>query len=1053
MSAQSQAASHTPSIPVAIIGMGCRFAGAADLQGYWDLIRSGGNAFGPVPENRWERAAFVDSSRRATDKSYTDVGGFIDDIRTFPALALGLPPRRVEVMDPQQRLALECAIQALEDAGLRGQMPKRTGVYIGVTAQEWRNLLNSRIVLALAATGAFGTAPADPTDLLDSVDHVVPSRPFTAIGVLGNMIAATIAQELDLHGPAYTTDAACASAMMALENAVSHLRSGAVDAALAGGVYLCITPDHHVAFSRIGAMSKSGHCRPFDHRADGFVQGDGAGVVVLKRLVDAERDGDRIYAVIHGAATNNDGRGDGPMAPRVQGQADAVRDAWRDSGMDPSRLGYIEAHGTGTAVGDVTELTGLRSALGDHVIHAALGSSKANVGHTMSAAAIAGLIRTVLAIYHREIPPLGAFEHPKPELPIQGSGFWIPTAPTPWTDDLRLAGVSSFGFGGTNGHAVLSAWHEETPTEHPAQHELVCMSASDETALRDLAGRTADAIAMDPTLSAAAVARAWAGRMANATRLAMVVKDRQDLIDKLRAVATHDRTKGVFIDTAEDAPRIAFMYPGQGSQRPGMLQDLRRRFPTIQAELDRMEQALVDDLPLPLSHLLYPELRDQPVDDAQATRELTDTAVCQPALLSAATALTALLAEVGVHPHVVVGHSLGEFTAAAAAGVISPEDAARFVARRGRAMAALPGDHGAMAAVMAEESQVVALLVEGAVIANVNHPRQFVVSGTTDAINQVLAKAEAADIRAKKLSVSHGFHSPTLAGLDSASLLDDVDLSDPQVTVASGIADHRYRDAADAHDVFLRHASSPIQFVRALRQCHDAGADVFLQVGAGGPLASFARGSLPQDHRGVLNLASTDDHDGGASLLEGLGRLWTLGAPVDVRAIAAPATVASLPPSVLPREDYWAVKAEAQLPLTIPGIATRARTAPSPKARTARTAPTDAQPPAAPADSDLPTQVRQVIAKVSAYPLTALKPAMGLIDDLGFDSLMVNDLVVGLKDAFPAVEGIPQDLLINHPTVQDIIDFVDSVGQGDAMAVDDDAPLSAWRPVWHKAPH
>lgn len=382
-------------VPIAIVGIGCRFAGAPDLHAYWQLTVDGRNAFGPVPEDRWDTTVFFDENRRLADKSYAPTGGFIDDVRSFPALAFGIPPRRVEVMDPQQRFSLEVAHQAIEDAGYRpDELPRRTGVYMGVTAMEYRTLMASRITAQYMASGHFGDKPADIAAIAAAVQRVVPARPFTAPGGLANMIAAVVAQELDLHGPAYTTDAACASGLVAVHDAVLQLRSGAIDAAVAGGVYLCLTPENHVAFSRIGAISGSGVCRPFDARADGFVQGDGAGALLLKRLPDAQRDGDRIYAVIRGLAMNNDGRGDGPMAPIEAGQHDCVLDAWRDAQVDPDLLGYVETHGTGTDVGDQTEFRGLQSSLGVQIDvgphgKVVLGSSKGNVGHTMSAAGIA----------------------------------------------------------------------------------------------------------------------------------------------------------------------------------------------------------------------------------------------------------------------------------------------------------------------------------------------------------------------------------------------------------------------------------------------------------------------------------------------------------------------------------------------------------------------------------------------------------------------------------------------------------------------------------------
>ncbi|TNE85927.1 MAG: aminotransferase class I/II-fold pyridoxal phosphate-dependent enzyme [Deltaproteobacteria bacterium] len=1033
---------------IAIVGMGCRFAGARDLHEYWELTREGRHAFSEPPADRWNHEVFFSTSRRATDTSYAPKGGFIQDVKSFPALALGLPPRRVEVMDPQQRFVLESAMQAIEDAG--GDVPYRTGVFVGVTAIEWRSLMATRIMARLMAAGDLGEAPADPVAIAESVENVVPSRPFSAPGVLGNMNAATIAQELDLHGPAFSVDAACASALIAVNNAITQLRTGQIDAALAGGVYLCLTPEHHVAFSRIGAMSASGEARPFDARADGFVQGDGAGMILLKRLEDAQRDGDRVYAVLHGAAYNNDGRGDGPMAPVQAGQTDCIELAWKDAGVDPAQLGYVETHGTGTGVGDITEFNGLMDAIGGQVKHAALGSSKANVGHTMSAAGIAGVIRAALAIHHQTIPPMAGFESPKPDLPIDGSPFHIPTSCEAWEGPNRLAGVSSFGFGGTNAHVVLGS--VDSATEVPAQAELVLMSAPDEPKLRDLAKRTAAAIAADPTITVAGVARAWALRRHQPARLGVVATSREELITALEGIGAGEYPAGAQIGTADGEVKLAYLYPGQGAQRTGMLADIKQRFGVVSETLDAIESELDGELALPLTHLIYPELRETAVDEDTASAELTATENCQPALLSTGMALTALLDTVGVKPTVVVGHSLGEFTAAAAGGVLSAADAARFVARRGKAMADLAGDPGTMAAVMAEREIVEQLLVDGAVIANVNHPRQIVVSGATEAVKQVVANAEAKEVKAKLLTVSHGFHSPALAGLDTDGIVDALELSNPSVTVASGIADRPYRDATDARDVFRRHAVSPVDFVQALAQCREAGANLFLQVGAGGPLAAFARGAMDRDHKGIVSLAGMNDHDGGASLLEALARLYIAGVNVDVRPITAQAPLASVPPVVLPREEYWAIKDEPQLALNLQGLNAEPRERKE-RPVTAKNveAPAVEEPVAADGDP-IEEKVLGIVAKVSAYPRAALRVDMALVDDLGFDSLMVGDLATGLAEAFPGIGGIPQEMLINRPTVQDLVDFARGQGQGGNVDVDDDAPLTAYAPVWRPTP-
>jgi 8-amino-7-oxononanoate synthase len=1042
---------------IAIVGMGCRFAGAEDLSAYWRLTRDGRDAFGPIPTDRWPAELFFDKNKRAVDKTYAPAGAFMKDIRSFPAIALGLPPRRVEVMDPQQRLALEVALDAVEDAGYRPEgLPRRTGVFMGITAQEFRSLAALRVGAVLMAAGAVGRrdlTEADVHAITAGVERIVPSRPYTAPGGLGNMSAAIIAQELDLHGPAYTTDAACASAHMAVFDAVQQLRTGVIDAAIAGGAYVQILPDHYVVFSRIGAMSAQGLCLPFDARADGFVQGDGAGVVLLKRLEDAVRDGDRIYAVIRGVAINNDGRGDGPMAPNQVGQTEVIREAYADAGLDPSVLGYHEAHGTGTSVGDPTEFAGIVQAVGTMASSVAIGSSKANVGHTMSAAGVAGLIRAVLAIHHKTIPPMANFQTPREDVRLDGSPFRIPTKAEPWSAELRVAGVSSFGFGGTNGHIVVANL-PEVPTMAPAQPELVLLSAADEGALRALATRTARALEADPHATVAGVARAWAGRRRQPARLGVVARTVPELAQALAAYGAGDAPKSVRTGLAAGpAPRIAFLYPGQGAQRTGMLRGARARFPTLAAALSKLESDLSGSLARPLTHLLYPELRPDPVSADQAEAELTDTEHCQPALLAVGLALTAVLAEVGVQPSVVTGHSLGEFVAAAAAGVLEGGSAARFVAARGRAMAALPGDHGGMAAILADRETTEGFLVDGAVIANINHPRQLVVSGYSDAVSQVVARAERAGVKAVPLQVSHGFHGPALAGLDSAPFLDGIDLHDPKVTVASGISAEPYRDAAHAREVFLRHATSPVDFVRALEQCREAGADLYLQVGAGGPLAAFARGVLPRDHRGIYTLAGREDDDDGASLLDTLAQLWVVGVDIDVRPMTAAAPLPSLPPSVLPREDYWPVKEDPQLPVELPGIRTIPRSAapaPAPPVLPEVAGPSAA----APANDDVESTVLAIIAKVSAYPREALRIEMSLVDDLGFDSLMVNDMATGLADAFPAIDGIPQELLINRPSVRDIVAFARNASAGvtERVAHDDDAPLTAWAVGWRPAP-
>jgi len=663
------------------------------------------------------------------------------------------------------------------------------------------------------------------------------------------------------------------------------------------------------------------------------------------------------------------------------------------------------------------------------------------VGHTMSAAGIAGVFRAALALHQRTIPPMANFVEAKDIFNLHQTPFRVPTTSESWDDPERLAAVSSFGFGGTNAHAVLSA-APPAPSGPPKQVELVMLSAGSAEDLRRLCAATAEAIEGDAAATVAGVARAWSSRPSLPHRAAFIAEDITELAAGLRAISSGERHPAAKSGVApKTPPKLAFMYPGQGSQRLGMLHDVGVRFPVVWDTLTALESQLLDDLDVPLTHLLYPALREQPVTEQAAFAQLTDTAACQPVLLACGVALTRVLEQAGVHPHVVVGHSLGEFTAAAVGGALNATDAAAFVARRGRAMAEIEGDHGAMAAVMATAEVAAELLVPGAVIANFNHPRQVVISGSTDAIAEVVDNANQAEVRAIPLEVSHGFHSPVLESVDVSDLIDDIDFHAPTVPVASGIIDHPY-GANDAPSVFLRHATSPVRFDGALRQCQKVGATVYLQVGAGGPLASFARGALRGQGCQIATLASTDDSDGGRSVLTTLGTLFTWGIPVDLGDLTAPSPVCHVPPVPLPTESYWGVKEAVQLSLKLDGVTPRKlRPSPTPEAHTATAA----------AGDDVEAQVLAVVSRVSAYPLDALSPGMSLVDDLGFDSLMVGDLATGLADAFPGLGGIPQELLINRPSIQDLIEHVER-GGGDLVHIDDDAPLARFRPTWTPTP-
>jgi len=465
-----EASTVTIGEPVAIIGMACRFPGAENLDEYWNLIHSGRVATGPVSPQRWRHAwLYAADDPRAADFAYTDIVAHLPDVDSFPVEQYALAPRRLEVTDPQHRLMIVLTDDALHDAGLTAFPNRRTDVYIGASAAEYRDLLTARLRARQMAAGEFGT-PLDADAARATVAGIAPPRSYTMPGTLLNMAAAAVSSTFDLGGASLVVDAACASALLALHEAVVHLRAGHCDLAIAGGVYLNLVPDNLVAFSRIGAVSPRGACRPFDRRADGFVLGEGAGVVVLKRLADAVAAGDGVYAVIRGIGCSNDGRAEGPMTPRLGGQVASLRRAYRDAGVDPATVGFVECHGTATPAGDAVELAALHEVFGQDA-SAQVSSVKANIGHTMSAAGIAGLIKAVLVLRHGTVPPQVGCDEPDPAL----GTFRVSRAAQPWTvssDALRRAGVSSFGFGGTNVHVVLEeaagAVSGPRPVPHPA---------------------------------------------------------------------------------------------------------------------------------------------------------------------------------------------------------------------------------------------------------------------------------------------------------------------------------------------------------------------------------------------------------------------------------------------------------------------------------------------------------------------------------------------------------------------------------------------------------
>jgi acyl transferase domain-containing protein len=651
--------------PIAIVGIGCRFPGAPDTEAYWRLLRDGVDAITEVPDSRWDRDSFYDPDPWKPGKMSSRRGGFIGQVDRFDPQFFGISAREIRNMDPQQRLLLEVAWEALEDAGQPPDALAGTsgGVFVGVSSFDYYELL-------AAHAGNFDA--------------------HTGTGNLSAMKANRLSYFFGLVGPSMAVDSACSSSLVAVHLACQSLWSGESALALVGGVHLLLSPGMSVGYSKGGFMAPDGRCKTFDALADGYVRGEGAGIVVLKRLSEAEAQGDRVYAVILGSAVNQDGFSNGITAPNPLSQEAVLRTAYRNAGVSPGQVHYVEAHGTGTKLGDPIEMKALGAVLaegrppGDVC---AVGSVKTNIGHLEAGAGIAGLIKVALSLSHRLIPPSLHFRTPNPYIPFDELPLRVQETLGPWPATTpSLAGVSSFGFGGTNAHVVLSE-APGAPTVSPDAEDrsthLLCLSAKTEEALTQLVGRYRQHLGEHPEMSLPDVCHtANAGRSHFSHRLAIMSESRDELSQHLQATTTGDSpTAAVLRGEAggRKRPRIALLFPGQGCQHANMGRQLFLTQPTFRAILERCAEILRPHLDAPLLEALYGGTGTGSED-----RLVSDSAMGAAALFSMEYALAELWSSWGVSADVVMGYGVGEYVAACVAGVFSLEDGLRLIAARGR---------------------------------------------------------------------------------------------------------------------------------------------------------------------------------------------------------------------------------------------------------------------------------------------------------------------------------------------------------------------------------
>ncbi len=860
--------------PIAIIGMGCRFPGGASTpKGFWKLLKNGVDAITEVPRERWNLDDYYDPDPESPGKMYTRYGGFIEQIDEFDASFFGISPREAIHLDPQQRLLLEVSWEAIEYAGKNPQElnGSQTGVFIGICGNDYSQRVFNQ----------------DP-ERFDA---------YVASGNAHSTASGRISYILGLLGPSLAVDTACSSSLVSVHLACSSLRKRECNLALAGGVNRLISPEGSIVFSRARMLSFDGRCKTFDASADGFVRGEGCGMVVLKRLSDAVADRDKILAVIRGTAINQDGHTSGLTVPNGPSQQAVIRQALENGRVEPASISYCEAHGTGTSLGDPIEVGALGTVFSTtHSQEQPLivGSVKTNIGHLEGAAGIAGLMKIVLQLQNQQIVPSLHFNQPNPyinwsELPVK-----IATQISPWPTNgkSRMAGVSSFGFSGTNAHVIL----EEAPKKVKSQKSkvksegdpsrplhLLTLSAKTPKALEDLVSHYQNYLATHRELALPDICfTANKGRTHFNHRLAIITSDKQELADQLAKISAGEETSGLFsgkLSSNSKSPKIAFLFTGQGSQYINMGRQLYFTQAIFRQTLDQCEQILQSYLEKSILEVIYPE------NTQELNNSLIDqTAYTQPAIFAIEYALAKLWESWGIKPDVVMGHSVGEYVAATVAGVFSLEDGLKLIAHRGRLMQQLPSG-GEMVAVMAsfeKVNQLIAPYTEKVAIATINGPVSIVISGAAEAISTVRDSLESEGIKTKQLQVSHAFHSPLMEPMMGSfeTVANQITYNQPRIPLVSNVTGSRAEENITTASYWVNHVRQPVKFAQSMETLHQQGYQVFLEIGAQPILLGMGRQCLPEGI-GVWLPSLRSGQEDWQQILHSLGELYVQGVKVD----------------------------------------------------------------------------------------------------------------------------------------------------------------------------
>jgi acyl transferase domain-containing protein/surfactin synthase thioesterase subunit len=875
---------------IAIIGLGCRFPKAANPEAYWQLVSNGIDAITEVPAERWNVDELYDPQPATPGKMNTRWGGFLEQVDGFDPLFFNISPREAERIDPQQRLFLEVAWEALENAGLATDKlaGSLTGVFAAMAVVNYDQLLYKNV--------------ADLTQI----------SAYDGIGTTLSLASSRLSYLLDLKGPSLAVETACSSSLVAVHLACQSLRSQESNLCIVGGVNLILTPELNIVFSQARMMSPDGRCKTFDAAANGYVRGEGCGIVILKRLSDALEDGDDIKAIIRGSAVNQDGASNGITAPNGPSQQAVIRQALNNARVKPVEISYVEAHGTGTPLGDPIEVKSLKSVLmkGRQADQPCwIGSVKTNIGHLESAAGIAGLIKVVLALQHQEIPPNLHLKKLNPYIRLNETPLSIPTEKQAWTveQETRLAGISSFGFGGTNAHVIL----EQAPVVEPVKVDdrslqLLTLSARNEPALVELAGKYSEFLNSNPSVSLADLCfTANTGRTHFERRLVAISSSPTALQTSLQAFASGKDTATVTTGCLSTGkrPQIAFLFTGQGSQYVGMGKELYETQPTFRQALDRCGDILTSYLDRPLQEIICSKI--SPIHQTKYT---------QPAIFAIEYALAQLWQLWGIKPTLVMGHSVGEYVAACVAGVFSLEDGLKLIAERGRLMQSLP-QNGSMLSLLAEPERVLAAIKpygQALAIAAYNGVKSTVISGKTEAIEDIATKFELQGLKTKYLQVSHGFHSPLMQPMltDFARIAGEVAYSSPQIDLISNVTGELATADIATAEYWCNHIVQPVKFSQGMETLDQQKPKILLEIGAKPILLGMGRLCLSdREAENYLFLPSLRPQKSDwQQLLESLGELYLRGVFIDWDAFERdylPRRRVELPTYPFQRQRYW----------------------------------------------------------------------------------------------------------------------------------------------------